>query len=170
VNEEERMVAKQVSDESWRGKIGRLSRDELDRFLGEGHLMRLACLDERGWPYVVPVWHEWSGDGWWVIPRARSVWAGHLRRDPRCAVTVDEVGTQRKVVAQCEARLVEEPNLGGRWVAIAERMSVRYLGENGPRYLEPTLGQRRWLFHLEPVRMLTWQGVDWAPRYREEAP
>lgn len=156
-----------TEDESWRGKIGRLEREELERFLAEGHLMRLACLDEQGWPYVIPVWHEWDGDGWWVIPRARSVWALHLRRDPRCAVSVDEVGTQRKVIAQCRARMVEEPNLGGRWVAIAERMAVRYLGENGLRYLAPTLGQRRWLFHLEPVRMLTWQGVEWAARYKE---
>jgi nitroimidazol reductase NimA-like FMN-containing flavoprotein (pyridoxamine 5'-phosphate oxidase superfamily) len=160
-------MTEQVRDDAWRGKIGRLDREELDRFLGEDHLMRLACLDERGWPYVVPVWHEWDDDGWWVIPRARSVWARHLKQDPRCAVTVDETGTQRKVMAQCRATLVEEPNVGGRWVAIAERMSLRYLGENGPSYLEPTLDKPRWLFRLEPERLTTWQGVAWARRYEE---
>lgn len=153
-------------DQSWRGRIGGLAPEEVDRFLGEGHLARLACLDERGWPYVVPVWHEWADGGFWVVPRRRSAWAEHLRRDARCAITVDETGTQRKVVAQCRARLVEEPNTGGRWVAIAERMSRRYLGEHGPDYLRPTLDQPRWLFHLTPTRTLTWQGVDWARRYK----
>jgi hypothetical protein len=155
------------SSESWRGTVGRLNDQGLAQFMAEDHLMRLACLDETGWPYVVPVWHEWTGDGWWVVPRSKSAWAFYLKESPRCAITIDEAGTLRKVVAQCTARLVEEPNVGGRWTEIAQRMSLRYLGENGPRYLEPTLQQPRWLFFLEPVHTLTWQGVDWAGRYKD---
>jgi nitroimidazol reductase NimA-like FMN-containing flavoprotein (pyridoxamine 5'-phosphate oxidase superfamily) len=155
-------------DETWRGKIGRLQQGELDDFLAEGRIARLACLDDRGWPYVVPLWHEWDGRGFWVIPRMKSAWAKYLVNSPRCAITVDEEGTLRKVIAQGEAELVEEPNVGGRWVEIAQRMSLRYLGANGPKYLEPTLDSKRWLFHIEPVRLWTWQGVDWARRYKVE--
>jgi hypothetical protein len=114
----------------------------------------------------VPVWHEYAGDRFWVIARERSAWALNLDRDPRCAVTIDEDGGQRKVIAQCRAAVAERPNVGGDWVPIAERMSRRYLGENGPKYLAPTLGAPRWLFALEPVRTWTWQGNDWAPRYK----
>jgi Pyridoxamine 5'-phosphate oxidase len=160
-------VTSSASSESWRGKVGQLDREELDAFLGEGRIARLACIDEEGWPYVVPCWQEWDGEGFWVIPRKKSAWAGYLRQEPRCAITVDEDGTLRKVIAQCTAKLVEEPNVGGRWVPIAERMSLRYLGENGPKYLEPTLDKPRWLFYLEPHRLWTWQGVDWARRYKE---
>lgn len=49
----------------WRGKVGRLAADELDAFLAEGHIARLACLDRAGWPSVVPVWHDWDGRGFW---------------------------------------------------------------------------------------------------------
>jgi pyridoxamine 5'-phosphate oxidase-like protein len=154
------------NDESWRGKVGRLERDELSVFLAEPVIARLACLDSDGWPYVVPCWQEWDGDSFWVIPREKSAWAGYLAAEPRCAITVDEDGTQRKVVARCLAHLVERPNVGGRWVPIAERMSTRYLGENGPKYLAPTLGSPRWLFRLEPRTVRTWQGQDWAKRYR----
>ena len=45
-------------------------------------------------------------------------------------------------------------------------MSIRYLGENGPKYLEPTLDKPRWLIRLEPVKLQTWQGKDWAGRYK----
>ncbi|GAA5173511.1 hypothetical protein GCM10023321_75290 [Pseudonocardia eucalypti] len=152
--------------ESWRGKVGRLSDEELAAFMAEPVIARLACLDGEGWPYVVPCWQEWDGEAFWVIPRQRSAWARYLATEPRCAITVDEEGAQRKVVARCLARLVERPNTGGAWVAIAERMSVRYLGENGPKYLEPTLDQPRWLFRLEPKSMQTWQGQDWASRYK----
>ena len=155
-------------DESWRGKVGSLEQDELEGFLSEGQLARLACLDERGWPYVVPLWHEWDGMGFWVIPRLKSAWATYLRNDARCALTVDEAGSLRKVIVQGEAELVEEPNTGGRWVEIAERMSLRYLGENGPKYLEPTLDKKRWLFYIKPNRLWSWQGVDWARRYKDQ--
>ena len=155
-----------MTAESWRGTIGRLSPDAVGTFLAEAHIARLACLDGDGWPYVVPCWQEWDGESFWVVPRARSAWAGFLAREPRCAITVDEDGTQRKVVARCRAHQVEGPNVGGAWVAVAERMSTRYLGEHGPEYLAPTLDKPRWLFRLEPVTFTTWQGHDWAARYK----
>jgi hypothetical protein len=58
-----------MSDESWRGQVGRLDEEEISTFLAEAHLARLACLDDEGWPYVVPCWHEWDGSSFWVIPR-----------------------------------------------------------------------------------------------------
>lgn len=158
-----------MADESWRGKVGAMESDEVASFLEEPIFARLATVDAEGWPYVVPCWHEWSDGRFWVIARKKSAWAAHLQAEPRCAVTVDEEGGQRKVVAQCLAELVEEPNVGGRWVDIARRMSLRYLGEHGPDYLDPTLEAPRWLFALEPVRTWTWQGNDWAPRYRESS-
>jgi nitroimidazol reductase NimA-like FMN-containing flavoprotein (pyridoxamine 5'-phosphate oxidase superfamily) len=153
-------------DESWRGKVGQLVGDEVAAFLAEPVVARLACLDDNGWPYVVPCWQEWDGDSFWVVPRARAAWGRYLAAEPRCAITVDEDGAQRKVVAQCRAHLVEEPNVGGAGVPVAQRMSTRYLGENGPKYLEPTLDKPRWLFRLEPVKLQTWQGQDWAGRYK----
>lgn len=155
-----------MSDESWRGKVGQLAAEEIDSFLAEGKIARLGCLDADGWPYVVPCWHEWDGSSFWLVARRRSLWAKYLEAEERCAITIDEEGAQRKVLAKCRAHLVEEPNLDGRWVPIAERMSVRYLGENGPKYLAPTLDKERWLFRLEPVAIKTWQGQDWAARYR----
>ena len=46
-------------DESWRGKIGKLEKEELDEFLTQGIVSRVATLDANGWPYVVPAWFEW---------------------------------------------------------------------------------------------------------------
>jgi nitroimidazol reductase NimA-like FMN-containing flavoprotein (pyridoxamine 5'-phosphate oxidase superfamily) len=155
-----------MSDEGWRGRVGGMNETEIVGFLAEPHIARLACLDDEGWPYVVPCWQEWDGSSFWVVPREKSAWGRYLARDSRCAISVDEAGGQRKVVAQCTAATIEEPNIGGQWVSIAERMSTRYLGENGPQYLEPTLDKPRWLFRLDPVSVQTWQGVEWASRYK----
>lgn len=155
-----------TQDDSWRGKVGRLDNDEISGFLAEGRIARLACLDEEGWPYAVPCWHEWDGEAFWLVPRARAKWGRYLAADPRCALTIDEEGRQRKVLARCQAELVEEPNVGGAWVPVAERMSIRYLGEDGPRYLDPTRDKPRWLFRLVPLSVTTWQGQDWAGQYK----
>ena len=67
---------------------------------------------------------------------------------------------------QGEAQVVEKPNVGGRWVEIANEMSLRYLGEDGPKYLVPTLNEPRWLFFIKPKKIYSWQGTDWARRYK----
>lgn len=63
------------------------------------------------------------------------------------------------------AELVERPNVGGKWVEVATRMSLRHLGEDGPKCLTPTLNQPRWFFRFKPSNVRTWQGVGWARRY-----
>jgi PPOX class probable F420-dependent enzyme len=158
-----------AADESWRGAIGRIEGAALDRFLGGNLVCRLACLKDDGAPYVVPCWFEWTGQEFYIIPRKRSVWARYIQRDGRVCLSIDEdASPYRKVQVEGHAEIVEEPNVGGRWVEIARRMSLRYLGEHGPDYLEPTLNQPRWLIRVTPTRMTTWQGVAWHPRYFEE--
>lgn len=159
-------------EEDWRGTIGQLDRKEMDNLLDQGIVCRLAVLDEQGWPYVVPVWFEWDADEevFWIIPRQKSAWAEYMARDPRVAFTIDTPEPPyRKIAAQAVAEVVEEPNTGGRWVEIARRMSVRYLGSNGPDYLVPTLDKPRWLFKVTPKRLVSWQGVDWHPRYKDRS-
>lgn len=155
-----------MDDEAWRGKVGGLSPSEIKEFLSEGKTARLACLDHDGWPYIVPTWHEWDGKSFWVVPRLKSKWAEYLKSESRCSIVVDQMDPLIKVVAKCTATCVEEPNVGGAWVEFGNRMSTRYLGPNGPSYLVPTLNEPRWLFRLDVVKMNTWQGVDWASRYK----
>lgn len=101
---------------------------------------------------------------------------GASQSAPQCDATIDEAsaadeenetGVQRRFIAQCEAVIVEEPNVGGRWVEVARTMSIRYYGENGPIYLEPTMSWKRWLIRLDPVNVKTWQGIAWPKRYLE---
>jgi hypothetical protein len=166
-------VTEHGSEQAWRGKVGELSGAELDAFLGGGVLCRLAVLDEAGWPYVQPVWFAWDPAEriFWVVARQKSVWATYMQRDGRVALTIDESERPyRKVFVQGRAEVVEEPNVGGRWVGIAREMATRYLGPHGPDYIVPTLDKPRWLFKIVPVEMKTWQGVAWAKRYHEVEP
>jgi PPOX class probable F420-dependent enzyme len=156
--------------EDWRGKTGRMNAGEIAQFLAGGVICRLGCLDEDGWPYVVPVWFEYADQGFYVIARARSAWARHLQRDGRAFLCIDESRPPyRKVLVRGRARILEEPNTDGRWVQVGAPLARRYLGEYGGAYRTPTLKEPRWLIFVEPLRMTTWQGVDWARRYKHSA-
>ena len=92
-------------EQSWRGKIGKLSEEEIQGFLSGNPFCRLGCLDEEGWPYVVPCWFEYSEGGFFIIPRARSAWARHIQRDPRVFLCIDDsTETNRRVLVQRQSR------------------------------------------------------------------
>jgi hypothetical protein len=152
--------------EAWRGKVGRLDDSAMREFFQTPVLCRLSCLDEDGWPYTVPVWFHYADDGYYLIARERSAWAAMLARDRRCFLCIDEPGTLRKVLVKGDAEEVEGPNVDGKWTEFAREMSYRYLGEHGPDYLVPTLNEPRWMFFVRPIKTTTWQGVDWARRYK----
>jgi len=160
------MRLEMADSEAWRGKVGGMSEAEANDFLAGNKVCRLGCLDGDGWPYVVPIWYEYSDSGFYIIPRERSLWAKYIKNDPRVSLCVDEAEGLLKVMAKGTAEIIEEPNVGGKWVEIATRMSVRYLGVNGPDYLAPTLPEPRWLIFVRPKKLTTWQGVDWAKKYK----
>ena len=164
-----------MSKDNFRGKMGGLTREEMDRFLAGNALARLAVLKPDGSPYVVPVWYHWDGEALWFVGRERSAWCSYISRDGRVAVVIDSEHSAPdesgkgleipKVIMEGTAEVVEEPNVGGKWVEIAETMSYRYLGPNGPTYLTSTLNQPRWLIRMTPNNIKTWKGVGWARRY-----
>jgi len=154
-----------TDDQAWRGRMGGMSPEEVEQFLAEGHNMSLACLKPNGDPYQTVCWHEWADGAFWVVPRQKSPWGGYLKNDPRCSFAVARWDPLQKVWGEGRAELVEEPNVGGKWVPVVERMSLRYVGPDGPTYLVSTLQQPRWLFRIVPTVIKTWQGVGWARRY-----
>lgn len=63
-----------------------------DAFLAEARVLRLATVDDEGWPVVVPLWFvhhpDLRGALWvWNLNRARRT--SRLEAGGRCGVTVD---------------------------------------------------------------------------------
>lgn len=156
-----------MQDHNTAPKIGApLKSADLEAFLASGLMARLACLDDEGWPYNVPVWFEWDGDRFWVIAAKEAAWAHHLLAEPRVALCIDEPATLRRVLCQGTARLVERPCTDGLWVAIAHRMAARYLGGGADAYAATVSGIERWLFVIEIKRLVSWHGPGRAERGR----
>ncbi len=152
-----------------------MSPAEVDEFLRSPTstwLLKLAFLTEDGWPMIVPLWYQWDGSAFYVVGRKRSEWVAHLKRDPRCAICIEEqahpANPQDPRAMHRRGRRRTGP---GRRIAMGRRWPTRWPlaipGPTGPDQLVPSYGWERYLVKLIPRSgsLTTWQGADWALRY-----
>ena len=154
----------------WMGKMRSLTNEEIKEFLDGPVVARLATVKPDGSPYVVPVWQEYDGEAVYFIPREKSAFVPHIKREPRiCISCALDNAPYTRVVFLGKAEIVEGPTpMEGLTLEIARRMAVRYLGEHGPEYLEPSRPRPRYLVKLVPDKITSWEGVEWHSKYLEE--
>lgn len=159
----------------------RLTHDEMTAFLDQepGVPARIGTVDAHGAPSVVPVWFLYEADRVLITARARSAWWGHVQRDPRICVSIDEDGLPyQKVTVRGRVEVLHEPGHDDVWRGTYRAMAARYVGaEAADRYLEATIEEPRSLLGIAldhpDVVVTTWRmpvrGEDptgiWAGRY-----
>jgi PPOX class probable F420-dependent enzyme len=67
-----------------------MTPDELDTFLRETRIAKLAYLQASGAPTIVPVWFEWDGSAARVFTSRNSPKMRRLTADSRVALSVEE--------------------------------------------------------------------------------
>jgi len=162
------MTAFQPSD-----KIGGLRDAELLAFLAIPWNARIGTITRDGWPHVTPVWYEFDQDTrrFLVVGREHALWVGHIRDNSRAAIHIadDEHAQHTRVLAHVTAEIAEgpmAPRRSPRLMELTHRLSLRYLGLDGPSYAERTLDRPRVLVSLTPTHWMSWTGREWHPRYR----
>jgi nitroimidazol reductase NimA-like FMN-containing flavoprotein (pyridoxamine 5'-phosphate oxidase superfamily) len=154
-------------------KIGGLTETELLAFIAHSWNGRIATITRDGWPYITPVWYEFDLDArrFLVVGREHTRWVGHIRDNPRVAFHIaDDAHAQHtRVLVQATAEIVEgpvAPRRSPRLLDLTHRLSLRYLGPDGPSYAERTLDRPRVLVSLVSSYWANWTGREWPPRYR----
>lgn len=161
-----------ASDALWRaGASGPLSPGELDQFLSGDCLATLCCIKDTGYPYSVPVWYQWEGGRFWVVPRARAAWARYLVLNPRVSLAISEhAAPLRRVLVEGRAEEMTGPGSEQRSIELVARMAARYLGPEAPSYLEATASQQRRVFSIICEKLVSWRGLAPHPRYDSAQP
>ena len=142
----------------------RLTANEIDGFLGErGHLLRVATVDEDGYPSVVPIWFVRDGEDLLFTPRGPSVFLANIRRDPRVGLSVDEDPLPyRKLTVRGTARIVHEPGNDDAWRDLYRSIAKRYIEDDAAdSYVDNTIDQPRALIAVSMTaagsRTTTWR-------------
>jgi nitroimidazol reductase NimA-like FMN-containing flavoprotein (pyridoxamine 5'-phosphate oxidase superfamily) len=140
--------------------VGKLTMtaEELDGFLADERVLRLATLDDDGWPAVVPVWFVWHDRAFWVWNLTRAKRTARLHAGTRAAFVVDggeEYVELRGTSGRLEYAFVTEEDVPHE---VRVGFSRKYLHTDHP--VEPA-DHHQWL-RLVPTSLASW---DFRKRY-----
>ncbi|MEO8540909.1 MAG: PPOX class F420-dependent oxidoreductase [bacterium] len=128
-----------------------LSTSERETLLQQpGILCRIATIQPSGAPHVTPIWFINEDDAIWLTPRAESSWLGHIRTDPRVAITIDDQAhPYPKMTLEGVAEIVHETGDDDIWRDLYRRIARRYVNAEGAEhYIQETIDQPRALIRL----------------------
>jgi len=97
-----------------------------DRFLKDQKILRLATIDSKGVPHIVPVWYLYSGKKFYIGTNTKTKKAKNLRKNNRVGFCVD-VGIRAPnihgIMGQGKASLILDKNKVTR---ITKKILCRY--------------------------------------------
>ena len=139
-----------------------LSAAERAEFLNQpGILCRIATVTPDGAPHVAPIWFIHEDGAIFLTPRAESAWLGHLRANPRVALTIDDqLSPYRKVTVGGVAELAHDLGEDDAWRDLYRRIAKRYVPpEAAEHYVQETIDQPRALIRvpLAGAKVRTWR-------------
>lgn len=143
---------------AWTG-AGPIEPHELDAFLSQALVASLSYLSRDGYPASVPLWYDWDGTAFRLVPSPGAEWAEHVRRNPRVSLAISEsTAPLRRVLARGPILTAEDPD-GAEWRSVEARLAVRYARLDALRLLGGRAGQRGVLLRLVPEELIAWRGL-----------
>jgi hypothetical protein len=140
---------------------GPIEPRELDAFLHQALVASLSYLSDDGYPASVPLWYDWDGHAFWLVPSPAAEWAEYVRRNPRVSLSISEsTPPLRRVLARGPILQVDDPD-ASQWRSVEGRLAARYARLDPARLLEgPSSGsQSRTLLRLVPQQLIAWRGL-----------
>jgi PPOX class probable F420-dependent enzyme len=99
--------------------------DEVVEFLKEPHAAVISTVRSDGAPYSAATWYDWDDDRILVNMGFERLRLSHMRRDPRVAVTVLDIGDWYRAVTVLGTAVQIRDDEG---LADIDRLSIRYRG------------------------------------------
>lgn len=143
----------------------RMTPEELEAFLRRIEQAKLACLDDTGHPYVVPIMCLYRNGAFYLVARGRAAWRSFLQRDGRVSLNLED-GEQRAQV-QGQAELVAGPVVGVPANApYIHELATQQGWADDPYMRNIYKHEPMYHFVVRPLKITSWQGGEWAARYK----
>ena len=134
-----------------------MTDDECTEFLRTSRsFVKIATLDEDGWPMVNTAWYTYEDDGcFYVVTKPKTGFCRNLRRDPRTTLLIDNPEVPyKRVIVRAMAEFLQDID----WHERGREMVLRYLGPDGFAYYDATINLPRETIRFVPEKMSTWNG------------
>jgi PPOX class probable F420-dependent enzyme len=135
-----------------------LAKAEIDAFLAQPLIARIATVRPDGRPHVVPIWFHWDGTSIYMETPPTFVKARNLAANPNVAITVDitEGGLRFKaVVLEGKVQILTDRT---EVLNLVKTIYTKYLGPEGVESPTPKrmINSEHIIIKLSPSKILSW--------------
>ena len=127
------------------------------KFLKSQKILRLATIDSRNNPHIVPVWYEFRNNRFYVGTNTRTRKAKNIKKNPKISFCVD-VGIKSPdifgVMGIGKARLILERN---QVSFIAKRILKRYFKNMKVKSAQELLDDTNCIIEILPRKTTVWK-------------
>jgi nitroimidazol reductase NimA-like FMN-containing flavoprotein (pyridoxamine 5'-phosphate oxidase superfamily) len=145
----------------------RMSKAEIDAFLAEPIIGRLATVRDDGFPHLTPVWPVWDGKCMSFALGENRIHIRNLRRSPQATVIVDEDWRPRSkryaagaaaVVIRGQVTILDLESSEGPLSTMFVEHAGKFLdgAEGDTDYWQTESGERYHVCYLEPAVIVSW--------------
>ena len=127
-----------------------------DEFIKSQKILRLATVDEKGSPHIVPVWYLYKNGNFYVGTNTSTKKAKNVRKNPKVSFCVD-LGVHSPIIGVMgigNAKLILRKSHVSR---IAEKILLRYFKSLNNKYAQELLSQTDCIIEIVPKKITTWK-------------
>ncbi len=126
-------------------------------FIRSQKILRLATIDPKGNPHIVPVWYNYINGRFYIGTNTRTVKAKNIRNNPRVSFCVD-VGINSPgifgIMGIGRARLILENK---RVQLVAKKILCRYFKSLNNKSAQQLLNDTDCAIEIIPKKFTTWK-------------
>ena len=140
-----------------------MTKEEIDRYLAQPLIARIATTGSDMQPHVVPVWYRWDGESMYIETGINFRKARNLRDNAKCAVIVDDTQGGLRfwgIYMEGEVELITEPV---DWVIeTVRRIYLHYLGKEAIETPTPQkmINSEHVIIKFTPKRFIAWDDTQ----------
>ena len=128
-----------------------------ERFARAQKVMRIATVDSKGNPHIVPVWYRYAGKKFFIGTNMKTTKAKNVRGNPKVSFCID-VGVKSPdifgVMGVGRARLIMKE---GVVKSIAKKILLRYFKDLKNKSAQELLMDTDCIIEVTPHRTASWK-------------
>ncbi len=127
-----------------------------DDFIKTQKVLRLATIDQKGTPHIVPVWYLYNAKKFYIGTNTRTEKAKNIKKNKQVGLCID-IGIQSPdifgVLGQGSAKLILDKNLVSK---LAKRILLRYFRSLENKSAKEILDDTDCIIEITPKKFSVW--------------
>lgn len=127
-----------------------------DKFLKSQKILRLATVDKKGVPHIIPVWYLYKNGNFYVGTNTSTKKAKNIKKNTKVSFCVD-LGVHSPIIGVMgigNAKLILRKNDVSR---IAKKILLRYFKSLNNKSAQELLSQTDCIIEIVPKKITTWK-------------